>query len=69
VTDVWTTPERLALRESAAGFVRRHVTPGLAEWEEAGEVPRALHREAAAAGLLGLGLPAGRAAISSTSSR
>ena len=53
--DPWTTPERLALRESAAGFVRRHVVPHLAEWEEAGEVPRSLHREAATAGLLGIG--------------
>jgi acyl-CoA dehydrogenase len=57
VSDPWTTPERLALRESAAGFVHRHVVPGLAAWEEAGEVPRALHREAAAAGLLGIGIP------------
>src|SRR5688500_8428740 len=55
--DPWTTPERRALRESAAGFVRRHVVPGLAAWEEAGEVPRSLHREAAAAGMLGIGFP------------
>jgi acyl-CoA dehydrogenase len=57
VGDPFATPERLALRESAAGFVRRHVAPRLAEWEEAGEVPRSLHRDAAAAGLLGLGIP------------
>ena len=49
------TPERQALRESAAGFVRRHVLPHLAEWEEAGEVPREVHRAAADAGLLGIG--------------
>ena len=55
--DPWTTPERLALRETAAAFVRRHVLPHLDEWEEAGEVPRALHRAAADAGLLGIGLP------------
>jgi len=55
--DPWTTPERRALRESAAAFVRRHVGPHLAAWEDAGEVPRALHREAAAAGLLGIGYP------------
>jgi acyl-CoA dehydrogenase len=53
----WATPERLALRESAAGFVTRHVLPGLADWEEAGEVPRAVHRAAADAGLLGIGFP------------
>ena len=56
-TDPWATPERLALRESAAGFVRRHVVPHLSDWEDAGEVPRELHRAAAAAGLLGLGMP------------
>lgn len=55
--DVWTTPERRALREAAAAFVRRQVVPNLAGWEEAGEVPRELHREAAAAGLLGIGFP------------
>lgn len=45
--DVWTAPERLALRESAAGFVRRSVLPHLAAWEAAGEVPREVHRTAA----------------------
>jgi acyl-CoA dehydrogenase len=55
-TEPWTTPERQALRESAAGFVRRSVLPELAVWEEAGEVPRSLHREAADAGLLGIGV-------------
>jgi acyl-CoA dehydrogenase len=55
--DPWTTPERRALRASAAEFVRREVLPGLAAWEEAGEVPRDLHRAAARAGLLGIGLP------------
>jgi acyl-CoA dehydrogenase len=55
--NVWTTPERLALRESAAGFVRRSVLPHLAEWEDAGEVPREVHRAAADAGLLGVGFP------------
>jgi acyl-CoA dehydrogenase len=55
--DPWTTPERLALRESAAGFVRRSVLPHLTGWEDAGQVPRELHRAAAAAGLLGIGFP------------
>jgi acyl-CoA dehydrogenase len=53
--DEWKTPERQALRESAAGFVRRHVRPQLAAWEEVGEVPREVHRAAADAGLLGIG--------------
>ncbi len=51
----WTTPERRALRESAAGFVTRSVLPHLAAWEDAGEVPREVHRAAADAGLLGVG--------------
>ncbi|MGY1620334.1 acyl-CoA dehydrogenase family protein [Geodermatophilus sp. SYSU D00691] len=55
--DPWTTPERRALRETAAAFVHRSVLPGLAAWEDAGEVPRELHRDAAAAGLLGVGFP------------
>ena len=53
----WSTPERRALRESAAGFVTRSVLPHLAAWEEAGEVPREVHRAAADAGLLGIGFP------------
>ena len=53
----WSTPERRALRESAAGFVTRHVLPHLAEWEDTGEVPRDVHRVAADAGLLGVGFP------------
>jgi acyl-CoA dehydrogenase len=57
VTDPWTTPERRVLRESAAGFVHRHVLPRLDSWESAGAVPRELHRDAAAAGLLGIGFP------------
>ena len=55
--DPWSTPERLALRETAGAFVRRHVLPHLPDWEEAGAVPRELHRTAAEAGLLGIGVP------------
>ena len=54
--DPFATPERLALRETAAAFVVRQVLPHLEEWEAVGEVPRVLHREAAAAGLLGIGV-------------
>ncbi|KQP63849.1 acyl-CoA dehydrogenase [Nocardioides sp. Leaf285] len=43
-----------ALRETAAEFVRREVAPHLQAWEDAGEVPRALHRAAARQGLLGV---------------
>ncbi|WP_248579354.1 acyl-CoA dehydrogenase family protein [Nocardioides sp. InS609-2] len=45
------------MRDSAAEFVRREITPHLQEWEDAGEVPRALHLAAARQGLLGLAFP------------
>jgi acyl-CoA dehydrogenase len=56
-TDPFNTPERRALRALTRDFVTREVLPGLDEWERAGEIPRALHQRAAAAGLLGLGFP------------
>ncbi len=43
-----------ALRTTAREFVRREVAPHLREWEDAGEVPRALHLAAGGQGLLGL---------------
>jgi acyl-CoA dehydrogenase len=49
--------EQEALRESARAFVRAEVAPYLQEWEDAGEVPRELHRKAAKLGLIGLGVP------------
>ncbi|MGH3425839.1 MAG: acyl-CoA dehydrogenase family protein [Nocardioidaceae bacterium] len=55
MTGAWDTPERTALRESAARFTREQVVPQLAEWEDACEVPRELHARAAAAGLLAVG--------------
>jgi acyl-CoA dehydrogenase len=51
------SPEQEALRESARAFVRKEVAPHLQEWEDAGEVPRDLHRSAAKQGFLGLGVP------------
>jgi acyl-CoA dehydrogenase len=51
------TDEQLALQQSAKAFVRREVLPRLQDWEEAGEVPRSLHRAAAEQGFLGLGVP------------
>ena len=51
------TAEQLALQATTAEFVRREVIPHLQEWEDAGEVPRALHLAAARAGLLGVGFP------------
>lgn len=51
------TAEREALRASAAGLVRREVTPHLQEWEDAGEIPRSLHRSAGELGLIGIAFP------------
>ena len=45
------------LRALGAEFVRREVAPHLQDWEEAGEVPRALHLAAARQGLLGISFP------------
>ncbi|MCW2837382.1 MAG: acyl-CoA dehydrogenase domain protein [Marmoricola sp.] len=49
--------DHLALQQSTREFVRREVEPHLQDWEEAGEIPRALHLSAARAGLLGVSFP------------
>jgi acyl-CoA dehydrogenase len=49
--------EREALRAVAQEFTRREVMPHLQAWEDAGEVPRDLHRAAAKQGLLGVSFP------------
>ncbi|WP_068159545.1 acyl-CoA dehydrogenase family protein [Rhodococcus phenolicus] len=54
---IWTTPERTALRDTVTGFVHREILPHLADWERDGELPRDLHKKAAALGLLGTGFP------------
>ncbi|WNF43502.1 acyl-CoA dehydrogenase family protein [Rhodococcus sp. SG20037] len=54
---VWTTPERLALRETVRGFVNQEILPHLTQWERDGEIPRELHRKAGALGLLGASAP------------
>jgi acyl-CoA dehydrogenase len=53
--DPWSTEERRALRELVRDFTEKEVLPHLDDWERAGEVPRDLHRRAAATGLLGIG--------------
>jgi acyl-CoA dehydrogenase len=53
----WDTDERRALRASARRFTESEVVPNLAAWEDAGAVPRELHRAAAVADLLGVGFP------------
>ena len=57
MTDAWQTPERVALRTLAHEFTERDVLPNLADWEDAGDVPRWVHEKAAAAGLLGVAFP------------
>ncbi|MCC6214616.1 MAG: acyl-CoA dehydrogenase family protein [Polyangiaceae bacterium] len=45
------------LRDSARRFAEERIGPHVVDWEEAGEFPRELYREAAAAGLLGVSFP------------
>ncbi|MGZ8176826.1 acyl-CoA dehydrogenase family protein [Williamsia sp. SKLECPSW1] len=54
-TATWETDERRALRSSVTGFVERHVLPYQDSWEADGLIPREVHKEAAALGLLGIG--------------
>ncbi len=51
------TPERLLLRTTVRVFVTREVLPYQDEWERTGELPRTLHKAAAAHGLIGLSYP------------
>lgn len=53
----WETSERQALREMVTSFTEKEIVPHLPQWEDAGEVPRGLHRKAAEAGLLGIAFP------------
>jgi len=46
-----------AVAQSVRRFVATEVAPNIDRWEVEGELPRALHRKAAAAGILGLGYP------------
>ncbi|WP_133850255.1 acyl-CoA dehydrogenase family protein [Labedaea rhizosphaerae] len=53
--DVFATPERRQLRETVRKFTQAEIVPNLARWEADGELPRELHKKAAALGLLGIG--------------
>jgi acyl-CoA dehydrogenase len=57
VSDPFATPERRALRETVRRFVERDILPYQNEWERAGELPRELHEQAGALGLIGLTYP------------
>ncbi len=54
---MWTTPEREQLRKTVRSFVEQDILPHLNQWESDGELPRDLHRKAAALGLIGAGFP------------
>jgi acyl-CoA dehydrogenase len=57
MSDIWQTPERVALRRVVRDFADREVLPHLDQWEADGELPRELHKRAADAGLLGVAFP------------
>jgi acyl-CoA dehydrogenase len=46
-----------AVCDSVRAFVSREIAPHVDAWEAAGELPRELHKKAAAAGVLGLNYP------------
>jgi acyl-CoA dehydrogenase len=49
--------EHEMLRRTVRAFVEKEITPHVAEWEDAGRVPRELWRKLGAQGLLGLEFP------------
>lgn len=55
MTDLWTTPERQALRTAVEQFTRREIVPHLPQWEDDGKLPRELHAATAKAGFLAVG--------------
>ncbi len=55
--DPFGSPERIALADTVRGFTQDHIAPHMDTWEQAGEIPLALQRAAAATGILGVGFP------------
>jgi len=53
----FTAADRTALLDTVQRFARERIAPHVSDWDEAGEFPRTLYREAAELGLLGLGYP------------
>ena len=51
------TPEHEMLRKSIRAFVEKEVTPHVAEWEDAGQIPREFWRRLGELGFLGLEFP------------
>lgn len=52
------TEERRAFRESVRRFAHAEIAPNIAAWDEAGEVPWALHEKIGALGAFGFGIEA-----------
>ena len=50
------TEERQVFRDTVRRFVEREILPNADTWDEAGEVPWALHRKAGSLGLFGFGI-------------
>ena len=57
MTDAELREARTALADLVERFARTEIAPHVAEWDAAGEFPRALYRRAAELGLLGMGYP------------
>jgi acyl-CoA dehydrogenase len=53
----FTAADQAALLDTVQRFARQAIAPHVSAWDEAGEFPRGLYREAADIGLLGLGYP------------
>jgi acyl-CoA dehydrogenase len=56
-TQAFTDADRRALLDTVQRFATRVIAPHVSGWDEAGEIPRSLYREAADLGLLGMGYP------------
>lgn len=50
------TEERAAFRETVARFVQAEVAPHIDAWDEAGEIPWAMHEKVGALGVFGFGI-------------
>ena len=56
-SEAFTLEDRHALLDTVTRFARDEVAPNVTAWDAAGEFPRALYRQAADIGLLGMGYP------------
>lgn len=56
LTNPFDTPERKAFRETIEAFVAAEIRPYAFEWDEAGQVPWALHAKMGALGVWGFGI-------------